>query len=165
MDKEAYVFIKQSAKYKRYPSIHGSQKDKNQFFITLIRTQKALHDWRAMLVDVTEQMRRNGKIDAVWFNSEYPPESIGKDISAWVTYEGDSIVSDFIDELSTRKVEFIGSDEENGEFVLRFILGQHGHDWEQTIILIWEMLGSGNTISLHALNEELKNFDYMRLFT
>ena len=163
-DKETYALIKQMTRGKRYPKIQGSHDDKNQFLITVIRTQKTLHNWRAMLVDTLEQIKNTGNIDTIALNKKYPPQSISKDIPAWVTYEEDKIVSDFIDELETRKVEFVGSDEELGQFVLRFILGQLGHDWEQTIILIWEILGKDTSLSLNQLNEEFRNFDYMHLF-
>jgi hypothetical protein len=68
-----------------------------------------------------------------------------------VTYEEDEIVDNFINELSTKKVNFIGSDKEIAEFVLRFTLGQLGHDWEQTIMMIWEMLGEGDKLSVRRL--------------
>jgi len=159
-----YPLIKRLANEQKYPAIKGSNGDKNQFLITLIRTQKALHDWRAVLVDTMEQIASTGCIDTIALNRKYPPQSISKDIPAWVTYEADKIVSEFIDALETREVDFVGSDNEMSEFVLRFILGQLGHDWEQTIIMIWEMLGKDTSIALHQLNEEFRNFDYMRLF-
>ena len=81
-----------------------------------------------------------------------------------MTYEEDKIVSDFIDELATKKVDFEGSDLKIGEFVLRFILGQLGHDWEGTIMMVWEMLGDGDKLNLRELNQEMRNFDYLKLF-
>jgi len=47
---------------------------------------------------------------------------------------------------------------------MRFLLGQLGHDWEWTIMMIWEMLGNENGINVKQLNEEMKNFDYLGLF-
>lgn len=163
-DKEAFELIKQASKSKHYPEIIGDEKGKNQFLISLIRTQKSLHGWRDFLVDVLDQVKESNKIDVKYFNVKYPPESISKETPAWVTYEEDKIVSDFIDELRTRKIDFIGTDEEISEFILRFILGQLSHDWEQTIMMIWEMLGNENSINVKQLNEEMKNFDYLKLF-
>ncbi len=164
-DKEAFEQIKRIAKTKRYPKIIGSPADKNQFLVTLIRTQKALYDWRNMLIDVLRQIKEKNAIDVVPLNKKYPPESIGKDKPAWVTYEEDKIVNDFINQLSNRQIVFEGPDKEISEFTVRFILGQLGHDWEQTIMMIWEMLGDGNSLDLKELNRELQNFDYLNIFT
>ena len=95
---------------------------------------------------------------------QYPPNSIAQNKPAWVTYKEDRVVSNFIDELATKKIDFIGSDRVKGEFVLRFILGQLGHDWKWTIMMIWEMLGAKKRISVAALNQELRNFDHSQLF-
>jgi hypothetical protein len=50
------------------------------------------------------------------------------------------------------------------EFILRFILGQLGHDWESTILMVWEMLGDSDTLVVKELNEEMKKFDYCGVF-
>lgn len=47
---------------------------------------------------------------------------------------------------------------------MRFILGQLGYDWEQTIMMTWEMLGDKDKLSLKETNQELKKFDYLKLF-
>lgn len=163
-DKEAFCQIKDIANTKKYPKIIGTKEDKNHLLVMLIRTQKSLHDWRDLLKDIMQKIKENNTIDTILINKKYPPESIGKNKPAWVTYEEDKIVSDFIDELATRKIKFIGTDEQISEFILRFILGQLGHDWEQTIMMIWEMLGDKNTLSIEELNREMKNFDYLKLF-
>lgn len=163
-DRQTYDFIKELAKTKKYPTIVGTKEEKNQFLTTLIRTQKSLHDWRDFLRDVIDQVRGEGSIQTEELNRKYPPESILKDTPVWVTYEEDKIVSNFIDELATRHIEFFGEDAEVGEFVLRFILGQLGHDWEQTIYMIWEMLGDEDRLSVSELNKELRNFDYCHFF-
>lgn len=163
-DKEAFNQIKEIGKTKKYPKIIGSPNDKNQFLITLIRTQKALHDWRSILVDLLKQVKEKDYIDTALLNKKYPPESIGKDTPAWVTYEEDKIVSDFIDSLEAKGITFLGTDEEISEFIIRFILGQLGHDWEQTIIMIWEMLGDKDKLDLKDLNKEMINFDYLKIF-
>jgi len=163
-DKEAFEQIKDIAKTKNFPKIIGTPEDKNQFLITLIRTQKALDNWRNMAIEVLKQVKETNTIDSISLNKRYPPKSIAKDKPAWVTYEEDKIVSDFIDQLADRKIVFSGSDLEMSEFVIRFILGQLGHDWEQTIMLIWEMLGNESTIELKDLNKEFQNFDYLKLF-
>lgn len=162
-DKEAFDFIKEVGKQKNYPKIAGTEEDKNKFLIALIRTQKSLHDWRDFLKDMLAQIKQNNVIDTKFLNDKYPPESISEKAPAWVTYEEDKIVNDFIDELVTRKINFIGSDEEISEFAIRFLLGQLG-DWEWTIMMIWEMLGDNNQLSVKELNEEMKNFDYLKLF-
>lgn len=163
-DKEAFNQLKEIGKTKYYPKIIGTTADKNKFLIILIRTQKSLNDWRDLLKDILKQVKENNVIDIPSLNKKYPSESIGKNVPAWVTYEEDKIVNDFIDELGYRKVNFIGTDREMAEFIMRFILGQLGHDWEQTVMMIWEMLGDNNEISLKELNREMKNFDYLKLF-
>lgn len=162
-DKETFAFIKELAANKKYPRLIGSAEDKNTYIIMLIRTQKSLHDWRDFLKDTLDQIKETGKIDAVSLITRYPHDSIGREVPEWATYKGDKIVSDFIDELATREIRFVGSDEEIGEFILRFILGQLG-DWESTILMIWEMLGDGDTLQVKDLNNEMKNFDYLKLF-
>lgn len=163
-DKKAFFQLKKIASAKKYPKIIGTTSDKNQFLIILIRTQKSLRDWRDLPKDIMRQIKENNAIDTHLLNIKYPPESIAKDVPEWVTYEEDKIVNDFIDSLATRKLIFQGNDKEMAEFIIRFILGQLGHDWEQTIIMIWEVLGDRNTLSLKELNQELKNFDYLKLF-
>ena len=163
-DKEAFVFIKTIAHSNKLPRLIGTDRDKNRYLIMLIRTQKSLHDWRNFLKDTINQIKETGSINALSLITKYPHSSISKEVPAWATYPADKVVSDFIDELATREIKFIGSDEEIGEFILRFILGQLGHDWESTILMIWEMLGDGNTLNVHDLNNEMKNFDYLGLF-
>ena len=102
-DKEAFDFIKQIGSQKNYPKITGAEDDKNKFLIILIRTQKSLHDWRDFLKDMLTQIMHNGVIDTKSLNEKYPPESISKEKPAWVTYEEDKIVNNFIDELAINK--------------------------------------------------------------
>ncbi|OGK15658.1 hypothetical protein A3H80_02200 [Candidatus Roizmanbacteria bacterium RIFCSPLOWO2_02_FULL_37_19] len=163
-DKEAFSLLSKIGKSKKYPQVLGTSTDINQLLIIIIRTQKALHDWRDILKDILQQVKEKNIIDAVALNSKYPSESIGKDIPAWVTYPGDEIVNNFIDHLEKVNITFHGSNEEIAEFILRFILGQLGHDWEQTIMMIWEMLGEDNSLFIDKLNKEMKNFDYLGIF-
>lgn len=162
-DKETFLFIRTLAKANKFPKIVGTNADKNAYLVTLIRTQKSTHDWRDLIKDTIDQIKNTGRIDADALIVKYPPESISKDLPEWVTYEEDKTVSDFIDELTTRKVTFTGNDDEIGEFILRFILSQLG-DWEATILMIWEMLGDADTLQIKDLNNEMKNFDYLKLF-
>ena len=163
-DREAFELIKQIATHRKYPRILGRKEDKNQFLTTLIRTQKAPHGWRNLLMSTLEQVRRTESIDTAELNTKYPPESINQARPAWVLYKEDRIVSDFIDDLGVKQVEFIGTDEGISEFIIRFILGQLGNDWKQTIMMVWELIGDGNVLEVRTLNEEMKNFDYLKLF-
>lgn len=164
-DKEAFALIKEIGRTKSYPKLKGSREEKNTFLIALLRTQKSLHDWRNFLKDMMAQITQSGTIDTAALTAKYPPESISKNRSEWATYEGDIIVDDFIDALATRNVDFIGTDAEISLFVMRFFLGQLGHDWEQTIMMIWEMLGDKDNLRVKLLNAEMKNFDYLGFFT
>lgn len=163
-DRRAFKLIGQIAHKKKYPKIIGSQKDRNQFLITLIRTQKLPHSWRDFLRDILEQIEKSASIDTASLNQKNPQVNIGKGKPDWVTYKEDEIVSNFIDELYTRRIDFAGTDEEMSEFVMRFILGQLGHDWEQTIYMIWEILGDEKQINFKELNQEMRHFDYLGLF-
>ena len=164
-DIKTITIIKTIAKSKRYPKILGGKEDINQYLTMLIRTQKSLNDWRDFLIDTLHQIQTKGNIDTSSLVQKYPPQSIGNDTPAWVTYPPDKIVNDFMDGLETRKINFMGSNEEIAEFILRFILGQYGHDWESTILMIWEMLGDKDVLSVRALNNEMKNFDYLKIFS
>jgi len=86
-DKEAFDLIKKIAKTKNYPRITGNKDEKNQFFITLIRTQKSLHDWRGFLVAILDQIKKNNTIDTALIIKQFPPNSISKETPAWVTYD------------------------------------------------------------------------------
>lgn len=163
-DKEAFARIKDLASNKKYPRLVGSSEDKNKYITMLIRTQKSVHDWRDFLKDTLNQIKETGNIDALSLVTKYPHSGISKEVPEWATYPADKVVSDFIDELATREIKFVGSNEEIGEFILRFILGQLGEDWESTILMIWEMLGDGNTLHVKHLNNEMKNFDYLKMF-
>lgn len=163
-DHNALALITKIGTTKKYPQIFGTKVEINNFLKILIRTQKSLNDWRALLVDVLDQVKKTNTINTKVINNKYPPESISKEEPVWVTYEEDRIVSQFIDSLETKDIDFIGTNTEVAEFTIRFILGQIGHDWEQTIILIWEMLGNESKLKLKELNNEFKNFDYLKLF-
>ncbi len=163
-DKEAFAFINTIAQNKKWPRVVGTGREKSEYLIMLIRTQKSLHDWRDVLKDTLTQIKQTGMIDATSLIAKYPPDDISKETPEWVTYPEDKIVSDFMDALATKKITFIGNDEDMGEFVTRFILGQLGHDWEATILMIWEMLGDGDTLNVKELNNEMKNFDYLHTF-
>ncbi len=156
--------IKTLGARKTYPTLTGTPENKNKYINMLIRTQKSLHDWRGFLKDTIVQIKKTRNIDALSLIRKYPPDSISKEVPEWVTYPADKIVSDFIDELETRKIAFVGSNKETGEFILRFILGQLDNDWESTILMIWEMLGDGDTLYLKDLNKEMRTFDYLNLF-
>jgi len=164
-DKETFVFIKTIARSNKLPHLIGTDSDKNKYLVMLIRTQKSLHDWRDFLKDTLNQMKETGSIDALSLITKYPGSSISKEVPEWATYPADKVVSDFIDELATRKIAFVGTDEQISEFISRFILGQLSNDWESTILMIWEMLGDGNTLNVKDLNNEMKNFDYLGLFS
>jgi hypothetical protein len=163
-DKEAFEYMKELVSKRAYPTLIGSESDINKYLIALIRTQKSLHDYRPILKDTLDQIRLSGSIDTKMLHEKYPPETISHEIPAWVTYTGDKIVNDFIDSLAQRKINFMGTSVELAEFILRYILGQLGHDWESTILMIWEMLGDGDTVSIKDLNEEMKGFDYCGVF-
>ena len=163
-DKEAFTFIKQVAKTKNYPKILGTREDKNRFLVALIRTQKAQHGWRAILKDTLSQVKNTGVIDTRSLNKKYPPKTISKDVPAWVSYKEDEIVSDFVDELGTKRINFVGSDRKISEFTMRFILGQLCYGWRRTIMMIWEMLGDGNKLDVKSLNKEMRHFDYLGFF-
>ena len=115
-------------------------------------------------MEIIDQIERDKKIDMKTFIKKHPSGSINKDSTSWVTYKEDKIVSRFIDELATRKVDFVGTDKETSEFIMRFILGQFGNDWEMTIMMVWEMLGNKKQLRVKDLNEEMKHFDYLKLF-
>lgn len=163
-DKDTFAYIKTLAHTKTHPKILGTKEEKNQYLVMMIRTQKSLHGWEEFLKDTLDHIKQIGAIDTKILIEKYPSESVSKDVPAWVTYEEDKIVSSFINELAMKKIDFVGSDEEIGEFILRFILGQLGHDWESTILMIWEMLGDGSTLHIKDLNNEMKNFDYLKIF-
>ena len=163
-DKRALKFIKEIAHSKNYPQVLGTNDEKIQFLTMLIRTQKALHGWRKLLIDTLKQVKNDHAIDTKKLIEKYPPESVSKNTPAWVTYKEDKIVSNFIDKLATKKIDFLGTDQERAEFILRFILEQLTHDWEWSIMMIWEMLGKDTQISLEKLNQEMRNFDYLKLF-
>ncbi len=165
-DTKALTTIRQIAETKKYPKIIATHPEEIDAYLTmLIRTQKSLHDWRDFLKDTLAEIDEKGTITIQPLLLKYPPESIGTDAPEWVTYEEDKIVNNFIDELGIKKIHFSGTNEEISKFILRFIIGQLGHDWEWTIMMVWEMLGNGNTLSVPELNEELKNFDYLKIFT
>ncbi len=163
-DKEVFEHIRVLASEETYPKLLGSKEDKDTLLVALIRTQKSTHGWRSLLKDTFDQIRQSGTIDTKALHKKYSPNSVGQDTPAWVTYKEDVIVNDFIDSLAHKRVNFVGSDVEIVEFILRFILGQLGSDWELTILMIWELLGDGSILIVSELNEEMRNFDYCGVF-
>ncbi|MFA4831373.1 MAG: hypothetical protein WC862_02145 [Patescibacteria group bacterium] len=163
-DKKTFALIKKIAQAKNYPKIVGGEEEKNQFLVMLIRSQKSLHGWRKFLVDTMKQVEENHSINIGLLVRRYSSKSVTRNRPAWVTYKEDKIVFDFIDKLATKKVVFVGTNREISEFTMRFISGQLGHDWEWTIMMIWEMLGSRKRLIVKELNREMRNFDYLKLF-
>ena len=114
--------------------------------------------------DTFEQIKKSGSIDAATWIRKYASVDTGNEEPAWATYPGDKIVSKFMDEIATRNVAFVGTESEFGEFIFRYALGQLSNDWESTILMIWEMLGDGTTLNVKDLNNEMKHFDYLKIF-
>lgn len=144
--------------------MNGTGEIRDQFLTMLIRTQKSVYGWRRILKDILSQIENFGMIKAEILVKKYLGAGTKKGNVAWVTYKEDKIVSDFIDKLARFKIHFKGSNKQAAEFVLRFSLAQLGHDWEQSIFMIWELLGNGRQLSLKSLNLEMKNFDYLKIF-
>lgn len=162
-DRKAFRLLKKLGK-KNLIKLIGNQAEINQFIITLIRSQKAFQGWRNFLKEVLSQVKENNSIDVRVLNKKYPSKCIKKGLVKWATYKEDKIVSSFLDQLAIKEIRFIGSEKEKVEFVLRFILGQLGHDWEQTILMIWEIVGKRDEIKISRLNKEFRNFDYLGIF-
>lgn len=162
-DRDTFEFIKRIAKKNKYFEIKGDSNNINLFLTTLIRSQKSLHDWREMLIDIVDQIKNTNCVDTVILNEKFPPQSIGKDIPKWVIYEEDEIINNFIDKLEHQEIKFSGTESQMAEFITRFILGQLGNDWKLTIGMIHEMLGDNDKLDIKSLNDELRTFDYLNL--
>lgn len=159
-DKDCYKLIVRLAHQKSSPKILGTKEEINQFLKLLIQSQK-MDNWRKFLRIVlkfisTKQINIS-EILKLKFR-------IPKGYDRWVVYREDREVSDFIDKLGKRQLQFLGSDKEIVEFTLRFTLAQLLLDWRSSLYALKEIIGKKSKIKLKSLNKVLSEFDYTEVF-
>ncbi len=159
-DKDCYNLIAKLVRKKQVPEVLGTKEEINQFLKLLIQSQK-MHDWRKFLKIVLKSISSK-QIDIPKILKH--KFQVPKDYEKWVVYKEHVEITDFLDSLRKKQIQFIGSSKEIIEFILRFILAQLLLDWKSSIHAIKEVMGKRSKIKLKFLNKILSEFDYTNVF-
>ena len=159
-DKDCYKLIARFSSQKQIPTIFGTKKEINEFLKSLIQSQK-MDNWRKFFRTVLKSISSR-QIDVPKILKQKFP--IPKGYEKWVVFREDREVSDFLDNLEKRQLQFMGSNKEIFEFILRFILTQLLLDWKSSLYALKETIGKNSRIRLKSLNKVLSEFDYTNVF-
>lgn len=159
-DKDCYQLIVKLARQKQIPKILGTKEEINEFLKLLIQSQK-MDDWRKFFRVVLKSISSR-QIDIPKILEQ--KFQIPKGYERWVVFREDKEISDFLDKFNKRRLQFIGSDKEIVEFILRFILAQLLLDWKSSLYALKEIIGGNSKIKLKSLNKVLSEFDYTNVF-
>lgn len=159
-DKDCYKLIVKLAHQKQIPKILGTKEDINEFLKLLIQSQK-MDNWRKFFRIVLKPVSSKQIVIPRILKQKF---QIPKGYKRWVVFREDREVSDFLDNFEKRRLQFIGSDKEIVEFILRFILTQLLLDWKSSLHALKKFIGKNSKIKLKSLNKVLSEFDYTDVF-
>ncbi len=159
-DKDCYKLIVKLTNSKQIPEILGDKEGINRFLRILIQSQK-MHDWRKFLKIVLKSISSKQINVSKILKQEF---KIPKGYEKWVVYREHIEITDFLDALGRKQIQFIGNKREITEFILRFILAQLLLDWKSSIYAVKEVIGKKSTVKLKSLNNVLSEFDYTNIF-
>jgi hypothetical protein len=159
-DKDCYKLIVKLSRQKQTPKILGTKEEINEFLKLLIQSQK-MDDWRKFFRIVLKSISLKQIDVPKILKQEF---QIPKGYERWVVFREDREVSDFLDKFSKKRLQFIGSNKEIVEFILKFILAQLLLDWKSSLYALKETIGRNSKIKLKSLNNVLSEFDYTHVF-
>ncbi len=159
-DKDCYNLVAKLVRKKQVPEVLGSKEEISQFLKLLIQSQK-MHDWRKFLKIVLKSVSSKQINIPKILDYEF---KVPKGYEKWVVYKEHVEITDFLDSLRKRQIQFIGSDKEIVEFILRFILAQLLLDWKGSLYVMKEIIDKKSKIKLNSLNKILSEFDYTNVF-
>lgn len=162
-DKTTYTLLEKLGKSQKYPKLVGFKEEINRFLKLLILSQKMKNYRRFRDIALNELKKREANISKILNESKDLEIPRGIDTS-WAIVGQDKRLCELMDNFQDAKVEFIGNNEQIGEFCVRFLLSQLLQDWRGPLMaIILECLQDKN-IQLSKLNHLLRIWDYTKVF-
>ncbi|MBI3190993.1 hypothetical protein HYZ41_04805 [archaeon] len=160
-DNIAYKTLQRLGKSGKYPEIIGSRKEVGDFLKLLILSQKS-KDYRKFRDVVVSGLKKN-ELDTSKILSKSHNILLQNADKTWAVFMQDKRICKMIDDLSVRKIEFIGTDREIVEFSIRFILSQLLQDWRGPLMAVLTECKE-KKVNISKLNSLLKIWDYTKIF-
>lgn len=162
-DVTAYTVLEKLGQSKKYPTLAGSKEEINVFLRLLILSQK-MKDYRKFR-DITlgEFKKKEANIPTILEQSKNIEISRGIDES-WAIVGQDKRLCELMDEFQDAKTEFIGNNEQIGEFLVRFLLSQLLQDWRGPLMAVILECLQDKTVQISTFNNLLKIWDYTKIF-
>jgi len=159
-DRDCYKLVVKLAHQKQIPKILGTKDKMNEFLRLLVQSQK-MDNWRNFLRIILKSLSSK-QIDIPKILKQ--KFRIPKGYENWVVRREHRELSNFLDRFGKEQLQFIGSDKETVEFILRFTLAQQLLDWKGSLLAIKEVIDGKSQVTLKSLNKVLSEFDYTNVF-
>ena len=161
-NKDFYMFLVKLAK-RPHPKIISTKNERNQFLKILFSSQK-MKDYRAFFNTLIEEFQKKEfDISKIIDKSKYLEIPEGK--LDWAIWQTDRRICEYIDEIRYKEIDFLGSDKEFFEFILRFSLSQFLSFWQGPMLHMLVTIKDVKKIRLKELNDQLKIWDYTEVFS
>ncbi len=162
-DKTTYALLEKLGKSRKYPKLVGSKEEINAFLKLLVLSQK-MKDYRLFRdIALNEFKKREANIPKILSESKNLEIPRGIDES-WVILLQDKKLCELMDTFQDDKIEFIGDNNQIGEFFVRFLLSQLLQDWRGPLMAVILECLEDKTIRILKLNHLLKIWDYTEIF-
>jgi len=162
-DKIAYSILENLGKSKKYPKLIGSKEEINDFLKLLLLSQK-IKDYRKFRdIALNEFKKKEVNIPKILNKSKNLKIPIGIDKS-WAIFIQDKRICELIDNFQDTEIEFIGTNDEIVEFVVRFLLSQLLQDWRGLLMAVLLECLENKRVKISKLNNLLKIRDYTKIF-
>ncbi len=162
-DKVVYAFLEKLGKAKKYPKLIGSKEEINTFLKLLVLSQK-MKDYRKFRdITLAEFKKKEVNIQAILDQSKNFEIPRGVDES-WAIFLQDKRLCELIDNFQDAKVEFIGNNNQIGEFFVRFLLSQLLQDWRGPLMAVILECLQDKSVKVSKLNDLLRIWDYTKIF-
>jgi hypothetical protein len=163
-DKVVYILLEKLGKSKKYPKLVGSNDEINKFLKLLILSQK-MKDYRKFRdIALNEFKKEEANIPKILDESKDLEIHGGVDES-WAIFIQDKRLCELMDDFQDANIEFIGTNNEVSEFLVRFLLSQLLQDWRGPLMAVLLECLQYKKIKLSKLNNLLKIWDYTNIFT
>lgn len=162
-DKITHIVLEKLGKSQKYPKLVGSKEEIDAFLKLLILSQK-MKDYRKFRdIALVEFQKKEANISTILKQSKNIQIPRGIDES-WAIFLQDKRLCKLMDEFQDAKIEFIGNDEQIGEFFVRFLLTQLLQDWRGPLMAVILECLRNKIIQLSKLNSLLEIWDYTEIF-
>lgn len=163
-DKVLYSFLEKCGKSKNYPELVGSKNEINAFLKLLILSQK-MKDYRKFR-DITLNEFKKDKVNLSKVINKSKSLEISRGIDkSWAIFLQDKRLCELFDNFQDAKIEFQGTNDKIGEFVVRFLLSQLLQDWRGPLMAVLLECLESKKVKVSKLNKLLKIWDYTKVFS